>query len=75
MGPKEPAVRDYRIYVISDDDHIVGLPEVISCVSDEEAVQSAAQRLNGHDLEIWQGSRKVSRLPSVDGGWRKSHPD
>ena len=59
-------MRDYRIYVIGDDDHIAGMPEVISYVSDEEVVQSAAQRLNGHDLEIWQGSRKVKRLPSVD---------
>jgi hypothetical protein len=63
-------MHDYRIYVISDDNHIAGVPEVISCVSDEVAVQSAADRLNGHDLEIWQGPRRVKRLPSVNGARR-----
>jgi hypothetical protein len=56
---------DYRVYVLTDNDHIAKAPEVISCESDVEAVENAKQRLNGHDIEIWDGPRVVTRVRSA----------
>jgi hypothetical protein len=40
----------------------VGPAQLITCQSDEEALQVAASLVNGHDVELWQGDRDIARL-------------
>jgi hypothetical protein len=55
---------DYRIYVLSDDGHISGPPHVVVCNTDHEAIEQAIPYVNGDDVEIWEGKRRVTRLVS-----------
>ena len=57
----------YRIYSIDGKYHISNPPQVIECAGDDAAVAEATQYLDGHDLEIWTGSRLVKRISSKDG--------
>jgi len=53
---------DYRIYRIEEDGHIAHRPLVVTCDSDEEAVENARKYLDGMPLEVWRLDRCVSRL-------------
>ena len=55
-------MRWYRIYCVGPDDHFTR-GEAIYCGSDTEAL-AVAQRMVGHPaaVEVWQGTRKVTRL-------------
>jgi hypothetical protein len=52
---------DYRVYPVKDK-HIVGVPAVVTCDSDEEAIEKARPLVNGHDVEVWEGARQVGRI-------------
>jgi hypothetical protein len=54
----------YRIYSVNGKYHISEPPQVIECEGDDAAIALAAQYLDGHDLEIWNGARLVKRIPS-----------
>jgi hypothetical protein len=56
---------DYRVYKIKDN-HVAGTPVVITCDSDQEAIQQAKSLVDGHDVELWDGSRFVIGLKSQD---------
>jgi hypothetical protein len=58
---------DYRIYRLSADNRIVGPSEMVECESDQEAITQAKIKLDGLDIEVWQGPRKVIWLKSTDG--------
>jgi hypothetical protein len=51
----------YRAYIVSSDDHFLEAIE-LDCASDAAAIESAKQFLNGHDVEVWQADRLVSKL-------------
>lgn len=52
---------DYRAYILASDGRIAkGID--LDCANDEEAKQAAERLVNGHDVELWQGPRKVDRL-------------
>jgi hypothetical protein len=55
----------YRAYIIGQDGHF---EEAISldCRDDTTAVESAKQFVNGHNVELWQQSRLVTKLASAD---------
>jgi hypothetical protein len=55
---------DYRIFEISKLGRIVGPAQIITCENDEEAVHTAEPLVNGHDVELWQGGRVVTRIRS-----------
>jgi hypothetical protein len=59
-------VLDYRFYSLRNSNQIVGTPEVMQCVSDQEAIAEARKLLDGFDMEVWQGARVVVRLRSSD---------
>ena len=40
-----------------------GMPEIVECVDDNDAVDKPMQLANGLDLEIWDSRRMVARLP------------
>jgi hypothetical protein len=56
----------YRIYKLSHDNHIVGVPETVEYESDQEAITHAKVKLDGLDVEVWDGPRVVIRLKSLD---------
>ena len=55
----------YRAYILGQDGHF---KEAINldCADDTTAVESAKQLVNGHDVELWQHDRLVTKLPSTD---------
>jgi hypothetical protein len=71
MTGKKSAVdattREYQIYKLSSDDYIQGVPAVIVCKDDTEALAEAKKLLNGLDIEVWEGERKLLRIKSLDG--------
>jgi hypothetical protein len=53
---------EYRAYIIGHDGHIQRY-EPIVCADDEAAIAKAERLVDGHDVELWQGARKVTTLP------------
>ena len=58
----------YRIYSLTPDEHIAGVPELIECDSDQEVIAHAKAKLDGLDLEVWDGPRVVIWLRSISRG-------
>jgi hypothetical protein len=56
------AISDYRAYFVGADGHFEG-SRAIDCDNDTMAVASARKMLDGKDIEIWCGLRKIIRLP------------
>jgi hypothetical protein len=52
---------DYRIYAITQDNHIASTPVTIVC-DDTTAVQQSQNLLDRNDIQLWQGRRLVTRL-------------
>jgi hypothetical protein len=60
-------MREYRIYsVVPGTNHIKGVPAVLVCENDTEAVKRAKKLLNDPDLEVWDFARKVARIELLD---------
>jgi hypothetical protein len=57
---------EYRIFPLSTDNHIANAPALVVCENDSAALEHAKTMLDGHDLEVWQGTRRVTRLNSTD---------
>ena len=53
------------IYMLTDGNKIAGPPEEVICDDDRQAIQHAKQLLGGHDVEVWQGARVVTRLKRI----------
>ena len=53
----------YRAYVIGQDGHFLEAVN-LECASDAAAVEKAKQCINGHDVELWQGNRMITKLAS-----------
>ena len=49
---------DYRAYIIGQDGHFVRAIQLV-CPDDDTAKEYAKQLVNGHDVELWQGDRKI----------------
>ena len=52
----------YRIYTLKKGGHIALPPKDIHADTDEQAIQEARKFLDGHDIEVWQGSRRLVAL-------------
>ena len=55
----------YRAYIIGPDGHFANALD-LDCEHDAAAIESAKQFVNGHDIEVWQGGRMVTRLTTSD---------
>lgn len=53
---------DYRAYVLASDGHIMRAVDLL-CTDDEAAEEAAMQIVADHDVELWQGVRKLQTLP------------
>ena len=74
---------DYRFYSVDVDGHIDAPAFVAELPSDEAAKQHATALINGRDIEIWDGSRRVAvvnkgcDIPGLDSwhlGWTRFQP-
>ena len=52
---------EYRAYILDRDGHIMRY-EPIVCTDDEAAIVAAKRLVDGHDVELWQGDRKLATL-------------
>jgi hypothetical protein len=50
---------EYRAYQIGADGHFIGF-EPLVCADDAEASEKAKRLVDGHDVELWSGERKVA---------------
>jgi hypothetical protein len=57
---------DYRAYRIKNN-RVAEVPTVITCDTDQEAIEQAKKLQDGHDVELWEGRRFVIGLKSTDG--------
>ena len=64
----------YRVYTLSKSDHIERRPSIVTCANDQEAIERAKSLMDGHDIELWDGVRFVTRVKaeSTDPHTRKS---
>lgn len=53
---------EYKFYPIKQDGHIEEPPIPRDLPNDTAALKEAKQLVNGHDIEVWQGSRIVAYL-------------
>ena len=49
---------EYRAYILAPDGRIMR-PVDLECDDDDAAIKTAQQLVDGHDVELWQGSRKI----------------
>ena len=55
-------MKQYRVYTLSTFDAITRPARVLEFENDGEALKEAAQLLDGHNIEVWEGARWVARL-------------
>ena len=55
---------DYRIYLVTEGNHIASAPVKIACDDDLSAVRQSQKLLDRHDIQLWEGRRLVTRLKS-----------
>ncbi|MDE5453609.1 hypothetical protein GWE18_12170 [Bradyrhizobium sp. CSA112] len=54
----------YRAYMIRRDGHIIHRVD-IECDDDEAAKERAKLLVNGHDVELWDGARKIAEFKAA----------
>lgn len=54
----------YRAYTVADDGEFASAVD-LDCADDEAAIEAARRLLNGRNIEIWQGERKVFLLEAT----------
>ena len=55
-------MQEYRAYVIGPDGRIIRGTDLV-CEDEEDATEQAKQLVDGHDVELWQGARKIATFP------------
>jgi hypothetical protein len=56
---------DYRVYLITEDNHIASAPIKIACDDDLMAVRQSQKLLDHHDIQLWEGRRLVTRIKAT----------
>ena len=57
------AMHAYRAYLIGHDGHIVSRVDLL-CQDDQSAKDKAKQLVDGHDVELWDGAKKIAVFKS-----------
>lgn len=52
---------EYHLYLTGPDGHILRRHNLF-CDTDEAVLRKAKQYVDGHDVEVWEGTRKVAIL-------------
>jgi hypothetical protein len=58
---------DYRVYPVDKNNKFVAVAYIVTCDTDQEAIEKACPVVNGHDVELWQGARQVGRIRTGEG--------
>ena len=53
---------EYRMYIIAADGQFIKAIDIF-CPDDEKAKEYTKQLVDGHDIELWQGDRRIERFP------------
>jgi hypothetical protein len=53
----------YRVHKFSPAGQLSGVPELVDCADDQEAIRKAQHAVDGMDIELWIGTRLVASLP------------
>ena len=56
---------EYRIYRLATDGHFWGVPMIVECAQDQEAIERARQMVDGFDLEVWEAARLIARFKAA----------
>jgi hypothetical protein len=56
---------DYRIYTLNPEGRITSPPLLISCDTDQAAIERARQLID-QDFELWEGARLVTRIKFLE---------
>jgi hypothetical protein len=57
---------EYRLYRVDKEGHIQEPPVIVDCEDDDAAVAQAKQYVDGVEVQVWDRTRRVAVLPSVD---------
>jgi len=52
---------DFRAFVIGPDGHVIDRIDLV-CDSEDDARERAAQLVDGHAIELWEGARRIARF-------------
>ena len=56
-------VSAYRVYVLDENGHVLGPPNIVVCDDDAQAAHRAARYyLNGKPIEVWDEARRVVKF-------------
>jgi hypothetical protein len=56
-------VPDYHFYILDRENHLIRAAELVSCLSDDDALAAAAELVNDqHSVEVWERVRLVGKL-------------
>jgi hypothetical protein len=62
FGGERENMPDYRVYAVDEAGHISGMPLVIDCKDDKEAVERAKELKDGKALEVWLLDRRIAEI-------------
>ena len=60
--PFSTRVSNYRVFFIGPSGKIAGPPAIIEAGDDDIALRQARALVDGHAVELWDGSRLIRRL-------------
>jgi hypothetical protein len=63
-------VAEYRIEVVGVLGNFIRSIR-IDCTDDNAAIEAAKQFIDGHDIELWQGDRRITRFDHKPAGRSK----
>lgn len=55
----------YRVFEVDSNGHVVKAARIIDCKDDEAAAAEARVFIDGYDIEIWDGARRVAKIESA----------
>jgi hypothetical protein len=53
---------DYRIFKLNAQGHVTGPALILTCEQDTDVIRKVESLVDGHEIEIWQGARIITRL-------------
>jgi hypothetical protein len=65
LFPEGNIMPDYRAYLIGSNDRVISRKDLVA-PTDEAALETARQYVDGADVEVWQRARKVGRLSKTN---------
>jgi hypothetical protein len=56
----------YRFYKVDKTGRIAGMPEVVDCADDDDAIAKAKKTADSHGIEIWDLARRVAVIEAKE---------